>query len=97
MIAHIKHFRYYRSPLRGIKDTLSPTPIPGFSLLPKGGKTVVRLEDEETGALVGIGMSTCNKTDSYNKTVGRVIATSRAIESGLNSVETGKRPVIVKG
>jgi len=55
-----------------------------FHIKPKGGRTIAFIGDE--GNPIEYGLSECSVKDSYNKKLGRVIATGRLLKRlGLNT------------
>lgn len=52
----------------------------GIPLDPRGGVTVARLTDDETGVILGHGEAWCSPWDNFNRKLGKTIALGRALK-----------------
>lgn len=68
----------------------------GVKLLPFGGITFVDIEDEN-GVILSSGSAICSMLDGYNKKIGRMIATGRALKDLGYDKETRKRAASAGG
>lgn len=60
--------------------------------LPKGGRTVAVLQHPKSQVTLSTGVANCSDLDTYNKSVGRMIAVGRAVKEYLT-----KYPEVAEG